>query len=59
MSKKRLAQFKTDRQVLAEAESVARSFCDANPVSSRMCEFQGMFSKSVIVTLSDDTKVIM
>jgi hypothetical protein len=57
MPKKRLEEFETDAEVLAEAESVARSFCDAIPVSSRMCEFQGMFSKSVIVALSDGKEV--
>ncbi len=56
MSKKKLAQFKTDRQVLGEVELVARSHCEAEPVSCRMCEFQGLFSKSVIVTLSDGTE---
>jgi len=56
MSKKKLAQFKTDHQVLAEAEPVARGHCEAEPVSCRMCEFQGMFSKSAIVTLSDGTE---
>jgi hypothetical protein len=57
MAKKRFEEFETDTQILAEAESVARSFCDATPVSSRMCEFQGMFSKSAIVRLSDETEV--
>ena len=56
MLKKRLAEFDT-AEVLAEAESIARSFYDANPVSSRMCEFQGMFSRSAIVRLSDETEV--
>jgi hypothetical protein len=57
MAKKRLEEFETDAEVLAEVESVARSFCDATPVSSRMCEFQGMFSKSAIIRLSDETEV--
>jgi hypothetical protein len=57
MAKRRFEQFETDTKVLAEAESVARSFCDATPVSSRMCDFQGMFSKSAIVRLSDETEV--
>ncbi|KIM85992.1 hypothetical protein PILCRDRAFT_5075 [Piloderma croceum F 1598] len=50
MAKKRFEEFETDAQVLAEAQSVTRSFCDATPVSSRRCEFQGMFSKSFDLT---------
>jgi len=59
MPKKRFEEFDTSAQVLAEAESVGRSFCDAAPVSSRMCVFQGMFSKSAIVTLSDGTEIVV
>jgi len=57
MVKKSFEEFETDTEVLAEAECIARSFCDSTPVSSRMCEFQGMFSKSAIVRLSDETEV--
>lgn len=57
MAKLRLEQFENDSQVLAEVNAVALSYCDAKPVASRMCEWQGMLSKSVIVTFSDGTEV--
>ena len=47
----------TDDDVLAEAISVAKSHCEAEPVSSRMCDFQGEFSRTAIVTFSDETEV--
>jgi hypothetical protein len=51
-------EFRGDEQkVLAEAMEVARSYCDAEPLSSRMCPFQGAFSCTAIVTLSDKTEV--
>jgi hypothetical protein len=55
--KKTFEEFDTDDKVLKEAESIARSFSDATPTSLRMCDFQGVFSKSAIVRLSDETEV--
>jgi hypothetical protein len=59
MAKRSFESFDPDALALAEAESVDRSlsFCDARPVSSRMCKFQGMYSKSAIVGLSDVAEV--
>ncbi|KAF8523271.1 hypothetical protein BU17DRAFT_85957 [Hysterangium stoloniferum] len=59
MAKSRLAEFENDSQVLAEVNAVALSHCDTKPVTSRMCEWQGMFSKSAVVTLSDGTEVVV
>ena len=48
-------QSKKPDKVMTEVGLVAQSHCEAEPVSSRLCEFRGMFSNSVIVTLSDGT----
>ena len=48
---------KYEKKALAGATAVARALCDAKPVSSRLCPFQGMFSCTVIVTLSDKSEV--
>ncbi|TDL25803.1 hypothetical protein BD410DRAFT_784827 [Rickenella mellea] len=49
----------SQEQALAEAQCVAAGFCEADPISAQMCDVQGMFSLSIIVTLSDDTKFVV
>ncbi|KAK7051633.1 hypothetical protein VNI00_004612 [Paramarasmius palmivorus] len=44
---------------LKEAQVVASSYYTSQPVSARMHEDQGMFSCTVVVTLADDTEVIV
>jgi hypothetical protein len=48
---------KNEKEAFAQAIAVAKAHCDAKPVSSRLCPFQGMFSCSMIVTLSDESEV--
>jgi hypothetical protein len=57
MVKNQFEEFTTDLKVLVEAVSIAQVFCDATLVSSHICDFQGMFSKSAVVSLSDKTEV--
>ncbi|OCB90380.1 hypothetical protein A7U60_g2390 [Sanghuangporus baumii] len=49
----------TDKQLIAEARVVAKGYCYSIPISSRMLQDQGMFSKTTCVTLEDGTEVII
>lgn len=49
----------SDRQVVAEAHAVAKAFCYSEPVTTRIFDHQGMFSKTALVTLEDGSEVIV
>ncbi|KAF3935953.1 hypothetical protein ABW19_dt0203705 [Dactylella cylindrospora] len=48
-----------DEQALSESAIIATEFTGTDAVSQEMTAFQGMFSKTAIVTLKDDTKWVV
>ncbi|KAK1226978.1 hypothetical protein PQX77_010046 [Marasmius sp. AFHP31] len=55
----KLIQSLARNAALEEAQAAASSYYTSPPVSARMHENQGMFSRTVIVTLADNTEIIV